>query len=149
MYFAESAHKQLESFTGCEHQRCQWPTRISVRGERINVIAEGTGLAWRIFLCEELNLPDSGTPQRRACCTGQSRSSCRRFWHTLGHRYHKLRRVYTGLLKGSKKEQNTHVTQSYEESYLSAWFLLQISKSSFWYDKKTTCKAIPLYWMQH
>lgn len=122
------------------------PALVSLSGKRINVIAEGTGLAWCIFLCEELNLPDSGTPQRRVCCTGQSRSSCHRFWRTLGHRYHKLHRAYTGLLKGSKKEQNTHVTQSPTRkiTYLLG-FYCKYQKSSFWYDKKITCKAIPLY----
>lgn len=71
---------------------------VSVRWERTNVIAAGIGLAWCIFLCEELDLLDSGTLQRRACCMVQSHSSCHMFWHIPDHRYHKLHRVYTGLL---------------------------------------------------
>lgn len=91
-------------------------SHVSVHGERINVIAEGIGLAWCIFLCEELDLLDSGILQRRACCMGQSHSSCRMFWHILGHRCHKLHRVYTALLKGSqKKQKDAHYTKSYKE----------------------------------
>lgn len=79
---------------------CRWvsDTRISVHGEGTNVIAEDIGLAWCIFLCEELNLLDSGILQCRACCMGQSHSSYRMFWRIPDHRCHKLHRVYTGLL---------------------------------------------------
>lgn len=88
-----------------------WPsegsvtTLISVHRKGMNVTAVGTGLAWCIFLCEELNLLGSDTLQHRACCTVQSHSSCHMFWHIPDHRYHKLHRVYTGLLKGVKKNK--------------------------------------------
>lgn len=80
-------------------------TRFSVHGKRTNVTAVGTGLAWCIFLCEELNLLDSDTLQRRACCMVQFHSSCHMFWHILDHRYHKLHHVCTGLLKEVKRNK--------------------------------------------
>lgn len=100
---------------------------VSVRWERTNVIAAGIGLAWCIFLCEELDLLDSGTLQRRACCMVQSHSSCHMFWHIPDHRYHKLHRVYTGLLKDNQKEQKLSVTQSqvrtHKKIYISCCLL--------------------------
>lgn len=152
MYFAESARKQLESFTGCEHQRGQWsPASVSTERELVSSLWAQDWFDASSFvknqICRTVAPCNAGLVARANLVPVVT---C---FHTSWTTGIINCTVFTlGCWKAVKRNKICvlhRVSQGKLCICLLGFYCKYIKKIMFWYEdhleEKITCKEIPLY----